>query len=107
LRILHPHILKEHVLLGFLIKHISTLATSATGRIQTSSLSAAAAVWPKAKCPTVQSWERRQSMFQLRQYFPFFQELPATQEILSGAELQPEQQGQGQEANGASPTGAS
>ena len=38
---------------------------------------------------------------------PFCQELPATQEVLSRAELQPEQQGQGQEANGASPTGAS
>ena len=50
---------------------------------------------PKAKCPTVQSRERRQSMFQLRQYFPFRQELPATQEILSGAKLQPEQQGKG------------
>ena len=46
-------------------------------------------------------------MFQLWQYFPFRQELPASQEILSKAELQPEQQGQGQETNGASPTGAS
>ena len=63
--------------------------------------SAVAAVWPKAKCPIVQSRERRQSMFQLRQYFRFRQELPATQEILSGAELQPKQKGQGQETNGA------
>jgi len=46
-------------------------------------------------------------MFQLRQYFPFRQELPATQEVLSRAELQPKQQGKGQEANGASLTGAS
>ena len=46
-------------------------------------------------------------MFQLRKYFSFRQELPATQEVLPRAELQPEQQGQGQEANGASPTGAS
>ena len=47
------------------------------------------------------------SMFQLWQYFPFRQELTATQEVLSIAGLQKEQQGQGQEANGASPTGAS
>ena len=46
-------------------------------------------------------------MFQLRQYFPFRQELTTTQESLSRAELQSEQQGQGQEANGASLTGAS
>jgi hypothetical protein len=44
-------------------------------------------------------------LFQLRQPVPFHQGLSSTQEIIPRANIQPEQQGQGQEADGTSPPG--
>jgi hypothetical protein len=57
---------------------------------------AATAAWPKAELSTVQSRKQQQSLFQLRQLVPFHPRLSSTQEIFPRANIQPEQQGQGQ-----------
>jgi hypothetical protein len=60
---------------------------------------------PRPSFPPSNQGKQQQSLFQLRQPIPFHQGLSSTQEIISRANIQPEQQGQGQEADGASQPG--
>jgi hypothetical protein len=66
---------------------------------------AATAARPEAELSAIQSRKQQQSLFQLRQLIPFHLGLSSTQEIFPGANIQPEQQGQRQEAGGTSPSG--
>jgi hypothetical protein len=60
---------------------------------------------PAIELSAIQSRKQQQSLFQLRQPVPFHQGLPSTQMTFPRANIQPEQQGQGQEAGGTSPPG--
>jgi hypothetical protein len=64
---------------------------------------AAIAARPEAELSAVQSRKQQQSLFQLRQLVPFHPGLSSTQEIFPRANIQSEQQGQGQKAGGTSP----
>jgi hypothetical protein len=61
---------------------------------------AATAARPEAELSAVQSRKQQQSLFQLRQLVQFHPRLSSTQEIFPRANIQPEQQEQGQEAGG-------
>jgi hypothetical protein len=66
---------------------------------------AATAARPEAELSAVQLGKQQQSLFQLRQLVPFHPRLSSTPEIFPKANIQPEQQEQGQEAGGTSPPG--
>jgi hypothetical protein len=66
---------------------------------------AATATLLEAKLSAVQSRKQQKSLFQLRQLVPFHPRFSSTQEIFPRANIQLEQQGQGQEAGGISPPG--
>jgi hypothetical protein len=59
----------------------------------------------EAELSTVQSRKQQQLLFQLWQLVPFHPGLSSTQEIFPRANIQPEKQGQGQEAGGTTPSG--
>jgi hypothetical protein len=83
---------------------------SPAGSIQSAADSAtlaATAARPEAELSAVQPSKQQQSLFQLWQLIPFHPRLSSTQEIFPRANIQPEQQGQGQgqEEYGTSPPG--
>jgi hypothetical protein len=82
--------------------------TSPTGSIQSATDTTtlgATATRPAAELPATQSRKQQLSLFQLQQPILFHYGLPSTQKIFPRANIQPEQQGQGQEADGTSPPG--
>jgi hypothetical protein len=60
---------------------------------------------PTAELSTVQQRKQQLSLFQLRQPVPFHQGLPPIRKVFPRANIHPEQQGQGQEADDTSPPG--